>query len=97
MNEDDNVIHKCYAPFLSSNNHEEVYSESEYASAKQNICRIKNTILDIILKKPKILNVRYHCYFSLSTTGSYHNIWLRLLNTLTPKITKFIPLSRWAK
>ena len=30
MNYEDNFIHKCYAPFLSSNNHEYVYSGSEY-------------------------------------------------------------------
>ena len=26
MNDDDNFIHKYYAPFLSSNNHEDVFS-----------------------------------------------------------------------
>ena len=30
MNDDDNFIHKYYAPFLSSKNHEYVYSGSEY-------------------------------------------------------------------
>ena len=32
MNYDDNYIHKYYAPFLSSNNHEDVSSGSEYDS-----------------------------------------------------------------
>ena len=33
MNDDDNFIHKYYAPFLLSNNHEYVSSGSEYDSA----------------------------------------------------------------
>ena len=34
MNYDDNYMHKYYAQFLSSNNHEDVSSVSEYDSAK---------------------------------------------------------------
>ena len=37
MNNDENVIQKYYAPFLSSNNHEDVYSGSEYYSAKKSV------------------------------------------------------------
>ena len=33
-NDDDNFIHKYYAPFLLSENNEDIYSESEYDSAK---------------------------------------------------------------
>ena len=51
MNDDDNFIHKCYAPFLSSNNHEDVSFGSEYDSAKQRSCRNKNIILDLLLNK----------------------------------------------
>ena len=31
-NDDDKIFHKYYAPFLSSNNHEDVSSGSEYDS-----------------------------------------------------------------
>ena len=36
MNDDKNSIHKYYAPFLPSNNNEDVSSRSEYNSAKRN-------------------------------------------------------------
>ena len=38
MNDYDNFIHKYYAPFLSSNNHSDVSSVSEYDSEKQRVC-----------------------------------------------------------
>ena len=53
MNYDENFIHKYYAPFLSSKNHEDVSSSSEYNSAKQTFCCHENIILDLLLKKPK--------------------------------------------
>ena len=33
----------------------------------------------------------------LSMTQNCHHIWFRSVNTLTPKITRFIPIIRWAK
>ena len=39
MNNDNNFIHKYYAPFLLSNNHEDISSGSEYNSEKQIVCR----------------------------------------------------------
>ena len=45
----------------------------------------------------RVLNGRYHFYFLLSMTQNYHHIWLRSVNTLTPKITKFIPMIICAK
>ena len=41
MNDDDNYMHKYYATFLSSNNHEDVSSRSEYDSAKRRVFVIK--------------------------------------------------------
>ena len=51
MNDDENFIHKYYAPFLPLNNHENVSSESEYDSLKRRVCCNKNTILDLLLNK----------------------------------------------
>ena len=51
MNDDDNFIHKYYAPFLSSKNHEDVSSGSEYDSAKRIFCLNKTIILDLLLNK----------------------------------------------
>ena len=39
-------MHRYYAPFLSSNNNEDVSSGSEYDSAKRRVPRNKNIILD---------------------------------------------------
>ena len=47
MNYYENYMHKYYAPFLSSNNHEDVLSRSEYDSEKLIVCRNKKTILDL--------------------------------------------------
>ena len=44
MNDDDYFIHKYYLPFLSSKNHEDVSSGSEYDSAKRKSCCNKNVI-----------------------------------------------------
>ena len=41
MNDDDKFIHKCYPPFLSSKNHEDVCYGSENDSSKREICRNK--------------------------------------------------------
>ena len=49
MNDYDNSIYKYYATFLSSNNHEDVSSGSEYDSAKRRVCCNKNDILDFLL------------------------------------------------
>ena len=38
MNDGDNSMHKYYAPFLSSKNHEDESSGSEYNSAKRRVC-----------------------------------------------------------
>ena len=53
MNDDDNYIHKYYAPFLSSNNYEDVFLGTEHDSEKWMVCRQKNAILDLLLKKSK--------------------------------------------
>ena len=44
INDDDNVIHKYYAPCLSSKNHEDVSSGSEYDTEKR-VCHNTNIIL----------------------------------------------------
>ena len=49
----DNFIHKYYAQFLSSKNHEDISSGSEYDSAKQRVHRNKNIILDLLPHKLK--------------------------------------------
>ena len=49
MNDDDNYIHKYYAPFLSSKNHDDVSSGSEYYSEKGRVCRQKNNILGLLI------------------------------------------------
>ena len=54
VNDDDNYIQKYYAPFLSSNIHEDVSSGIEYNSAKRRVRRQKNVILDLLLTKSKI-------------------------------------------
>ena len=51
MNDYENFIHEYYAPFLSSNNHEDVSSGSDYDSAKLIVFRNKNIILDLLLNK----------------------------------------------
>ena len=53
MNDDDNYMHKYYATFLSSNNHEDISSGSEYNSAKRRVCRNKTIIFYLILNKSK--------------------------------------------
>ena len=50
-NDDDNFIHKYYAPFLSSKNHKDVPYGSEYYSEKQSVCRHKDIILYLLLNK----------------------------------------------
>ena len=49
MNDDENFIHKYYAPFLPSKSYEDVSSGSEYDSVKQRV----RIILDLLLKKSK--------------------------------------------
>ena len=41
MNDDENFIHKYYAPFWLSKNHEDVSSVSEYDSGKRIVLRLK--------------------------------------------------------
>ena len=53
MNDDDKFIHKYYAPFLSSKNHSDVSSGSEYDSAKRRFFCHKNIILYLLLNKSK--------------------------------------------
>ena len=50
INDDGNVIHKYYAPFLPSKNHEDVSSGSKYDSDNWGVRRNKNVILDFIIK-----------------------------------------------
>ena len=49
MNDDDNYMHKYYATFLSSKNHEDVSSGSEYDSVKLRFFCNKNIILNLLL------------------------------------------------
>ena len=63
MNYDEHFIHKYYAPFLPSNNHEDISSGSQYDSEKRRVRCNKRIILDLLLNKSKILNGRYHSYF----------------------------------
>ena len=53
MNDDENFIHKYYAPFLPSNNNEDVSSGSEYNPEKQIVRRHENDILYLLLNKSK--------------------------------------------
>ena len=53
MNDDDDFIHKYYALFLSSDNHKDVASGSEYISVKRRVHRNKIIILDLLLIKSK--------------------------------------------
>ena len=46
MNDDNNFIHKYYAPFLSPNNYADVSSGSEYDSVKQRVFHHKKIIFD---------------------------------------------------
>ena len=39
INDDENVIHEYYAPFLQSKNNEDVYFRSEYDSEKRRVRR----------------------------------------------------------
>ena len=52
MNDDSNFINSYYAPFLSSENHDDVSSGSEYDSLKKRVRPNKNIILDLLLNKP---------------------------------------------
>ena len=63
MNYNETFIHKYYAPFLTSNNDEDVSSVSEYYSAKLILRRNKNIIMYLLSNISKSLNGRYHCYF----------------------------------
>ena len=51
MNDDENFIHKYYAPFLPSKNHEDISSGSEYDSVKRRVRCNKKIILDLLLNK----------------------------------------------
>ena len=53
MNDDENSIHKYYAPLLTSKNNEDVSSGSEYDSAKRRVDCNKQIILDLLLNKSK--------------------------------------------
>ena len=53
MNDDENFTVKYYAPFLPSNNHEDISSGSEYDLAKRRVRHNKNIIL-LIIKQTKV-------------------------------------------
>ena len=53
MNDDENFIHKYYAPFLPSRNNEDVSSGSDYYSAKRRVRRNNNIIIYLLLNKSK--------------------------------------------
>ena len=44
-----------------------------------------------------VFNGSYHFYYLLSMTQNCHHIWIISVNTLTPKIKKFIPMIIWEK
>ena len=50
MNDYENYMHKYYAPFLSSNKHEDVSSGSEYDSVKQRVCCNKKHYFGFTIK-----------------------------------------------
>ena len=54
MNDDNSLIHKYYAIFLSSRHNEDVSSGSEYVPTKQKFRRNKKLILDLLLNKSNI-------------------------------------------
>ena len=66
MNANGNFIHKYYAPFLSSNNNEDISSGSEYDSVKRRVRRHKNTILDLLLNKSNSFEYQVSMFFSLN-------------------------------
>ena len=45
MNEDEHFIHKYYAPFVLSKNHEDVFSGLVYDSAQWTVCHHKTLFL----------------------------------------------------
>ena len=53
MNEYGNYTHKCYSPFLSSNNHEDVSSGSEYDFSKTKILSPEKHYFGFIIKEIK--------------------------------------------
>ena len=75
MNDDANFIHKYYAPFLQSNNHEDISSGSEYDSAKRRIRHNKKIILNLLLNKAKIFEWQVSfvifCYQQQETVITY--------------------------
>ena len=50
MNDDENFIHKYYAPFLPSNNHKYISSGQEYDSEKPRVHRNKKYYFGFIIK-----------------------------------------------
>ena len=53
MNDNETFIHKHYAPFLTSNNNEDVSSGSEYYSEKRRVRCNKKINMGLLLKKSK--------------------------------------------
>ena len=90
MNDGDNYIHKYYTSFLSSKIHEDVSTGTEYYSSKQIVRCQKNVLLDLLLKKSKGLNSRYHFYLLLSTTRNSHHIWIKSVNALIRQIENVV-------
>ena len=64
MKDDDNFIHNYYAQFLSSNNHEDVPSGSEYYSAERRGFYHKKVILDLLLNKSNNFEWKISLFFS---------------------------------
>ena len=54
MKYDDDFIHKYYSQFLSSENHEDLSSKSEYESVKRRVFHHKQNSLDLLLNKSNI-------------------------------------------
>ena len=68
MKDDDNFTHHYYyAKFLSSMNHEDVSSGSEYVPAKRRVRHNKNIILDLLLNKSKIFQWQISLLLLFST------------------------------
>ena len=52
INDDENFINKYYAPFILSNNHKDIsLLDQNMISENRILCRHKNIILDLLLKK----------------------------------------------
>ena len=95
MNDDENFIHKYYAPFLQSKNNEDLSSRSEYDSSKLRVRRNKNIFI-YYKKNQRVLNGKYHCYFFINDTKISSHMD-QISEHINSSNQKFIPMIRWAQ